>query len=81
MTEQTKNLILEHLHAIRTKQDQHGEEFHSLKLRMSFMETQMANVHFDLANVHPDPAILHSRFDGVDLRLDRIEKRLELTNA
>lgn len=74
MSENTENLILEHLHAIRAKLDQQSEGFRALKLRMSSMGTQMANVHSDLA-------ILHSRVDSVDQRLDRIEKRLELTNA
>jgi len=65
---------LEHLRAIRAKLDQHSEEFRALKLRMSSMETQMANVHSDLA-------IRHGRIDGVEQRLDRIEKRLDITNA
>ena len=74
MTDNTENLILEHLRAIRAKLDQHTEEFRSLKLRLSSGETQLANVHTDLA-------ILHSRVDSVDQRLDRIERRLELANA
>ena len=74
MTEQTENLILEHLRAIRAKQDQHSEEFRVMKLRMSSIETQMANVHADLA-------VVNNRIDGVEKRLDRIEKRLELTDA
>ena len=74
MTDSAENSILEHLRAIRAKLDQHSEEFRSLKLRMSCMETQMDNVQSDLA-------IPHSRLDAVDQRLDRIEKRLELTNA
>ena len=77
MTEQTENLILEHLRAIRAKLDQHSEEFRGMKLRMSSLETQMANVHADLANVHADLAILHNRIDGVEKRLDRIEKKIE----
>ena len=74
MTENAENLILEHLRVIRAKLDQHSEEFHGLKLRMSSMETQTANVHSDLA-------ILHNRIDKVEQRLERIERRLELTNA
>jgi tetrahydromethanopterin S-methyltransferase subunit G len=74
MTDNTENLILEHLRAIRSKLDQHSDEFRNVKLRLSSIETQMANVHSDLA-------ILHGRIDGVEQRLDRIEKRLELTDA
>ena len=44
MTEETSNLILEHLRAIRATLDEHSREFHTLGSRMSALEIHLAGL-------------------------------------
>ena len=74
MTDNTENLILEHLRAIRTSVAKLEENDTFMKARMSSLEQQMAGIHSDMATVH-------NRMDSMDKRLDRIERRLELTSV
>lgn len=78
MTENTENLILEHLRAIRGKVDVIAEDVGNMKQPLTSLETQLANVHRDMAQLHGDNAILHSRLDIME---KRIERRLDLTPA
>ena len=70
----TSNLILEHLRHIRAKVDQTADDVSVLKARMTSVESQLAGLHTDMA-------ILHKRGDGVDARLERIERRLDLAET
>ena len=63
----TDNIILEHLRAIRTTQDQHGEDLREIKGRLGILEQQYAQV--------------SNRLDRVDGRVQRIESRLDLQEA
>ena len=71
MTDNIENLILEHLRALRADVSTIKTDVRDLKLRMSSMENYMASFHLEIAR-HA------SKFDDVDARMDRIERRLEL---
>ena len=74
MTDNTENLILEHLRSMRGKIDQMADDLTNIKLRMTSIEGQFAGL-------HNDNAIVHARIDSVEKRLERIDRRLELTSV
>lgn len=74
MTDETANLILEHLRALRTGQDGLREDIREVKTRLGLVEQQMAT----LGHMY---AAVSLRLDRVEGRLDRIERRLDLTDA
>lgn len=77
MTDQTENIIIEHLKALRNEikefRQEARTEFETLKLRINSVER-------GVAGMHDDNAILHTRIDTVDAHINKIEKRLELAN-
>jgi uncharacterized coiled-coil protein SlyX len=74
MTEDTENLVLEHLRHLRGAAGRIEERLGDLTLRMGHVEEGVARIHVQLAE--------HSiRLDRVGDRLDRIEKRLELRES
>ncbi|MBI5658704.1 MAG: hypothetical protein HZC43_03950 [Nitrosomonadales bacterium] len=72
------NIIIEHLKALRNEmkdfRQETREELQTIKMRLN-------SVKRGLAGTHDDSVILQTRLDRVDGRIDRIEKRLELTAA
>ena len=74
MTESVENLILEHLRAMRSDLAQIKDDMGTTKLRPTSVEQQVAHL-------HTDNAIVHARIDGLEKRLERIERRLELTSV
>ncbi|MDB5525866.1 MAG: hypothetical protein JWM58_3629 [Rhizobium sp.] len=63
----TDNIILEHLRAIRASLDNLTQDMLEVKGRLGTLEQQYAN--------------LSTRLDRIDLRVSRIEKRLNLVEA
>ena len=74
MADEIANLILEHLRAIRAKQDDMAVDISELKQRMGLLEGQVAHLFGQYA-------ILSNRIDRIDTRLERIERRLDLVDA
>lgn len=78
MSEKVENLVLEHLVALRNElkefRQETKEEFQVMKLRLNSVERTVSGA-------HDDNVIVQMRIDKVDGRIDRIEKRLELTAA
>ena len=74
MTDETANLVLEHLRAIRATLDHHSRQFADIQLRLTGIEQHMAG--FQISEVRQN-----SELDRVKERLDRIEKRLELVDG
>ena len=66
MTE-IENLVLEHLRHIRGAVDSMREDMREVKGRLGILENQYAS--------------LSTRMDRLDGRVERIEKRLELTEV
>ena len=67
MTDETANLILEHLRYLRGGMDALREDVRNVKIRLTHVEEGMAGV--------------NRRIDRIEDRLDRIERRLDLTDA
>ena len=63
----TDNLVLEHLRAIRSTVERLSEDMQEVKGRLGILEQQYA--------------IISNRFDRLDDRVLRIEKRLDLVEA
>ena len=74
MTADIDSLILEHLRPIRGRVDQLGEDMTIVKQRLTSLESQVAGL-------HGDNAILQRRMDGFETRMERIERRLDLTEV
>ena len=76
MNENIDNIIIEHLKALRNElrefRSETREELQIIKMRINSLERGQAGS-------HDDNVIVQTRIDRVDGRIDRIEKRLELT--
>lgn len=78
MTDNTENLILEHLKRFQAGQDRIERELKEIKSRLSQLEIGVAGVRGDLAHITGDQARQQVTIDGLADRIDRIERRLEL---
>ncbi len=67
------SLTLEHLRAIRAKQDDHGHELAAIRLELSAMGQQLAGL---TTAVYSGK----SELDSLKRRVERIERRLELSD-
>ncbi|MBC2773875.1 hypothetical protein H6M51_13500 [Rhizobium sp. AQ_MP] len=74
MNEKVENLILEHLRIMRT-------DISSLKEEMVGMRSEMPAMKQYMAGFMTDEARQDGEIAELKLRLDRIEKRLELTEG
>lgn len=79
MTNNTENLILEHLKRFQAGQDRIERELKEIKGRLSQLEIGVAGVRGDLAHLSGDQARQQVSMDGLADRIERIERRLELT--
>lgn len=74
--ENIDNLILEHLKNFRIELNEFRqdtrEELQTIKMRLNSVERGVAGIHDDIA-------ILQMQLDRVGGRIDKIEKRLELS--
>ena len=73
MTDETTNIVLEHLRHIRARVDDLTADMRQVILRLGALERHGAGLH--ISNVNQN-----SEIDLVKQRLDRIERRLELTD-
>lgn len=67
------SLVLEHLRGIRSEMAKMGEWMHT-------MSVEMTAIRQHLAGVVTIQELDHTDIAGIKLRLDRIEKRLELAD-
>ena len=74
MTADTENLVLEHLRAIRATLGEHGE-------RLSHIEVQLSALGQQVAGLATAVYAGRSEMDSLKRRVERIERRLELSNA
>ena len=79
MTDDIDNLILEHLRHIRGRVDQLAEDMTDIKHRMTSLETGMALVKREVVAGDDTDARQQVSLDRLVLRIERIEKRLELS--
>jgi archaellum component FlaC len=74
MTAEIENLVLEHLRAIRAKQDQHSERLDRIDLRLSVIEQTVGSL-FAMAGSDRET------MQTLTKRVERIERRLELAEG
>jgi hypothetical protein len=74
MAENQSNLVLEHLHHIRSKVDSIDERTGRVELRLTAVEGHLSSLLLGEAGQN-------SEIDRIKQQLDRIERRLELANG
>lgn len=84
MTDNTENLVLEHLRALRNElrdfRTKTENEFQDVKLRLSAIERNQTKNHADYAELYGDHARQQAAIDRINNRLDKIERRLDLVD-
>jgi hypothetical protein len=78
MTDEVSNLILEMLRTMRGDQARFERKVDALMLRMSAVETGLAQVRKELGLIHETIAHQWAVFDQHGERLERLEKRTGL---
>jgi predicted nuclease with TOPRIM domain len=81
MTDETANLVLEHLRHIRASIDRLADEVHDLKGRVTGVESGLIGVRRDIVTLAEANARLQVTVDCQSDRLERIEKRFDLAEA
>jgi len=81
MTETLDNLVLEHLRHIRGRVDQIAEDVTDLKHRMTSLEGSMSLVKREVAYGDEADARQQATLDKLAERIERIERRLELSDG
>ncbi|MHB1706109.1 MAG: hypothetical protein ACYCSH_08745 [Acidithiobacillus sp.] len=79
MTDNAENLILEHLKRFQAGQDRIERELKEIKSRITTLESTTATIMQYLAHMSGSIAEQHVRYDSLLERIERIERRLELT--
>ncbi len=79
MTDSVENLVIEHLRHIRGRVDQIADDMSDLKRRISGLETSMVLVKREVAASDETDVHLQVSLDKIVERIQRIEKRLELS--
>ena len=80
MTENVENVIIEHLRHIRGRVDRIAEEMSDMKHRMSSLESAMVLVKREVLAGDETDARQQLSLDRLLDRIERIERRLELTD-
>lgn len=80
MAGEPDNLVLEHLRQLRAKLDQHDERFNEILLRLSELGSGQAAMRRDQALDAEGSAHLAARVDRLRDEIERIKRRLELTD-
>ena len=75
-----ENLVLEHLRHIRGRVDQISEDVIELKHRLASVEPGQAKGLREYADLYSDQARQQSSIDRLVERIQRIERRLEITD-
>lgn len=81
MTAEIDSLVLEHLRHIRNRVDQIADDVTDLKMRMSSLENAMALIKREVAFGDETDARQQVTLDKLAIRIERIERRLELSNS
>ena len=80
MTENVENLLLEHMKRFQATLDRVERKQDELVGRVANVEGSLATLMQHLANLSAADAAQQLAIDNVSLRLDRIERRLELSH-
>ena len=78
--ENVENFILEHLGSIRADIAGMRDDIREIKQRLSNVESGIGSLKRDTVDLYTENAAQHLRYDRLADRIEKIEKRLELTN-
>jgi hypothetical protein len=81
MTDNIENIILEHLRAIRADINSIRDDIREMKHRMIRLDGSMAGVKKDAAVQYETTATQHAAYDRLAERVERIERRLDISDA
>lgn len=81
MAEEPINLVLEHLRFIRAEITGLRDDNREIKARLNRIEVQISHLVRDRGGDMEDQARLEARLDRFGERLERIERRLDITDA
>ncbi|MBE7567567.1 hypothetical protein [Acidithiobacillus sp. HP-11] len=79
MAEEIENIILEHLKRFQVGQDRIERKLEEVVTRLGALEVSVASVRRDIAHNEENTAAMSVRMDRLNERIDRIERRLELS--
>ena len=80
MTDHVENMLLEHMKRFQATLEQIQRELRELKLRQSETHAAVLGIRRDQVNDAEITAHMQVQLDGVRDRLDRVERRLDLSN-
>ena len=80
MAENVESLMLEHLKPFQATLDSMQHDIRELRVRQSETHTAVLGLRRDQLNDAEVTAHMHAQMDRFGERLDRIERRLDLTN-
>ncbi len=80
MSDNVENLMLEHLKKFQATLDSMQRDIRELKIRQSETHTAVLGLRRDQLSDAEGTAHMQTQMDRVGDRLDRIERRLDLTN-
>ena len=78
MSEASDNLVLEMLQTIRATCGEQGDRLVAIEQRLTALDIGLAAIRRDMAADFMGRAEQSLRMDGLDARLARVERRLEL---
>ncbi|WP_123102010.1 hypothetical protein [Acidithiobacillus sulfuriphilus] len=79
MTDNTENLLLEHLKRFQSGQDRIERKLEEVISRLGNLEVSVASLRRDFAHSEENAASMGIRMDRMNERIERIERRLELS--
>lgn len=79
MGEPIENLVLEHLKRFQASQERSERKLDEVIHRLGQLETAVAGLRRDFAHADENAALLSVRLDRMNERIERIERRLELS--
>jgi len=79
MTDNIENIVLDHLRALRAGQDRIETGLKEVKQRLTGVESGIAGLRRDNVGTQEDVYRQQAVIDAIQDRLQRIEKRLELS--
>lgn len=83
MTDNVENLVLEHLRALRNElrefRTRHDQDMSDIKQRLTTLERGIGGMKRDTAELYDDHARQQASIDRLAERVDRLERRLELS--
>lgn len=81
VTDETANLVIEHLRYLRGKLDRVADDVVDVKARLNAVERAVARLAIEVGHTNEAVAGLQGRMDRFEVHLDRIERRLDIADA